>query len=196
MNENDALSLLALAEQAAPELVGLDARRWRERLEVRMAELRPALDWFLRCGRDREALRLSVSLPYFWVAIGRLAEGRALLEQALAASSSACGSSMPRGISTRGCWRSGKATTVMLTSCSAAGLRSAAASAITRRSRSRSPGWRGSRFEVATSTGRAHFAPRRSRCARAARRSSAARMLCMSSASRRKWQAISSRRVS
>lgn len=89
MNENEATSLLALAEQAASELVGLDARRWRERLELRVAELGPAVEWFLQRGRGAEALRLTVSLPYFWMAVGRYGEGRALLEQVLAASNRA-----------------------------------------------------------------------------------------------------------
>jgi tetratricopeptide (TPR) repeat protein len=81
-----AASLLALSEEAAQELVGLDARRWQTRLEPRTPELKPALDWFLENGRGEEALRLAVSLPYFWVATGQLAEGQAMLERALGGS--------------------------------------------------------------------------------------------------------------
>jgi ATP/maltotriose-dependent transcriptional regulator MalT len=84
MNENEAQSLLSLCERAAPELIGLDASIWRERIEARSSELEPALRCLIDAGRSEEALRLASALPHFWMATGRYAEGRELLERALA----------------------------------------------------------------------------------------------------------------
>jgi predicted ATPase/DNA-binding CsgD family transcriptional regulator len=83
---------LALAEEAEPELVGPQQAVWLERLEQEHDNLRVALQWLLEPAGDEEhgyrkkmALRLAVALWGFWNIRGRWSEGRAFLEQALAA---------------------------------------------------------------------------------------------------------------
>lgn len=85
MDEREALKLLALAEEAGAELKGLDAKTWLERLESRQADLRSAAEWFVHEGPADDALRFAIALPDYWSATGRLEEGRALLDGALAA---------------------------------------------------------------------------------------------------------------
>jgi predicted ATPase/class 3 adenylate cyclase/DNA-binding CsgD family transcriptional regulator len=85
-----ALYSLALAEEAEPELLGPQQVRWLQRLEREHDNLRAALRWSLEqreAGQSQEmALRLSAALWWFWLVRGHRSEGRAFLEQALAAS--------------------------------------------------------------------------------------------------------------
>jgi predicted ATPase/DNA-binding CsgD family transcriptional regulator len=83
---------LRLAEEAEPELVGPQQAAWLERLEQENDNLRVALQWLLEPAGNAEngyhkemALRLAVALASFWNIHGRWSEGRAFLEQALAA---------------------------------------------------------------------------------------------------------------
>ena len=85
MDEREAMALLTLAKEAGAELRGLDAKTWLQRLESQHAQFRPAVDWFLEYGRGDEALGLVVPVANFWSATGRLEEGRALFDRALAA---------------------------------------------------------------------------------------------------------------
>jgi tetratricopeptide (TPR) repeat protein len=85
MDEQEALTILALAEECGAELKGLDAKTSLERLESRHADLRSAVAWFIEHGRADEAVRIAVSLPDFWSATARLEEGRATMDRALAA---------------------------------------------------------------------------------------------------------------
>ena len=82
MEEDSARSLLALTGAAESALAGLEAPRWHERLERRQDEFGPAVEWLIAAGSPDDALRLVVALPYFWMANGNLAGGRALLERA------------------------------------------------------------------------------------------------------------------
>jgi len=82
-----------LSEQAEAELEGPRQARWLERLEREYDNLRAALRWGLepRAGEEGEhrkelGLRLGGALGQFWIRRSHLREGRAFLEQALAAS--------------------------------------------------------------------------------------------------------------
>lgn len=75
-----------LAEQAEPELTGVQQAAWLERLEVEHANLRAAFAWSLTCGHRDQAVRLAAALPMFWWVRGHLSEGRDWLDQALSAS--------------------------------------------------------------------------------------------------------------
>lgn len=76
-----------LAEEAESELVGQHQRRWLDRLESTLDDLRAALTWTLTTrtpGAAETGLRIVSSLWRFWVARGYLIEGRDRLERHLA----------------------------------------------------------------------------------------------------------------
>ncbi len=74
---------VALAERAAPELVGERQAAWLDRLEAEHDNLRAALAWSIE-KRDAEAgLRLAGAIWRFWLVRGYLAEGRRWLETLL-----------------------------------------------------------------------------------------------------------------
>ncbi|WP_280475518.1 BTAD domain-containing putative transcriptional regulator [Nocardia asiatica] len=75
---------LRLAERAEPELYGADQRRWLGRLDEDTANLRAALDGFLRAGEADRALRLVNALAWYWQLRGKLSEARRWLDAALA----------------------------------------------------------------------------------------------------------------
>ena len=77
---------LALAETAAPALHGPQQIAWFDRLDEEQANLRVALAWLLATRQVTDTLRLAGALHWFWHVRGHFAEGRAWLEQALAAS--------------------------------------------------------------------------------------------------------------
>ena len=93
MRRQHATFFLQLAEEAEPELVGLQQAVWLERLEREHDNLRAALQWFLERGEvgpSREmALRLAGALRQFWEVHGHWSEGRNFLERALAGSKGA-----------------------------------------------------------------------------------------------------------
>ncbi len=74
---------LALAERAAPALVGAEQSSWAEQLERDHMNIRAALQWLLEQGNIEEVLRLATALQQFWLLRGYLSEGRRFLEQAL-----------------------------------------------------------------------------------------------------------------
>ncbi len=74
---------LALAEQAAPEMLGSQQRLWAERLDREYPNLRAAFAWRTARGEGDAALRLAGALVIFWFLRGHLREGSAWLEQAL-----------------------------------------------------------------------------------------------------------------
>jgi predicted ATPase/DNA-binding SARP family transcriptional activator len=75
---------LALAEEAEPRLRGPDQRDWLRRLDAETANLRAALDTFVRAGAAAQALRLAVALVWYWFLRGRLTEAWRALTTALA----------------------------------------------------------------------------------------------------------------
>ena len=73
---------LALAEEAAPELIGAQQQEWAERLETEHDSMRAALSWSLE--REPEtALGLAGALARFWQMRARFLEGSEWLEAAL-----------------------------------------------------------------------------------------------------------------
>jgi tetratricopeptide (TPR) repeat protein len=84
MDRDEAHSILALAEEAEPELTGPRAAEWLDRLDAEHDRIPNALTWLLEHGSEREALRLGAALSRFWRTRGHYAEGREWLERALA----------------------------------------------------------------------------------------------------------------
>ncbi|HEY8778031.1 MAG TPA: hypothetical protein VIM33_16335, partial [Gaiellaceae bacterium] len=80
-----AVHFLALAEEAASEVIGAHPRAWLERLEAEHDNLRAALDRFHETGDLRRALELAGALWGFWQVRGHFAEGRRRLDAALTA---------------------------------------------------------------------------------------------------------------
>ncbi len=75
---------LALAEAAAPQLIGPDQAAWLDRLDAELGNLRAAIAFSLTQPDPEPGLRLAASLRVFWMARGHAAEGagalRALLD--------------------------------------------------------------------------------------------------------------------
>jgi predicted ATPase len=94
-HERHATYCLALAEAAAPELIGAEQSRWLARLEEERDNLRAALQWSQEgSGEPAEdrveiGLRTAATLWRFWFRRGYLDEGRRWLEGLLAAAPSA-----------------------------------------------------------------------------------------------------------
>jgi tetratricopeptide (TPR) repeat protein len=76
---------LALAEHAAPHLLGGDQKAWSDQLEVEHDNLRAALDHFAETGAGELEQRLAGALWRFWQRRGHYTEGEGRLERALAA---------------------------------------------------------------------------------------------------------------
>jgi predicted ATPase len=93
---------MALAERAEPALRGAGQRQLYASLLEDEGNLRAALSWALAVGEGEIALRLAGSLWMFWRWAGLFAEGRAWLEQALAAADPG-----PRPARHQGLWGAG-----------------------------------------------------------------------------------------
>ena len=90
--QRHAAVFLALAEAAEPALSGPQQAAWLDRLSDEYPNLQAALTWGL--AHDHAlALRLAAALRIFWRNRGRLGEGRAWLERALASGE---GAPLPR----------------------------------------------------------------------------------------------------
>ncbi|MGW4774136.1 BTAD domain-containing putative transcriptional regulator [Nocardia sp. NPDC004278] len=89
------LYYLHLAEQAEPELYGADQQRWLRRLDSESANLRTALDGFVRVADAEHALRLVNALAWYWLLRGRFGEARRWLAAALALTDSGQRNSAP-----------------------------------------------------------------------------------------------------
>src|SRR6266480_3096429 len=74
---------LALAERAAPALVGAEQGSWAEQLERDHENIRAALQWLLDHHEIEKTLCLTTALQQFWLHRGYLSEGRRFLERAL-----------------------------------------------------------------------------------------------------------------
>jgi len=76
----------ALAEQAEPELTGVNQLEWFGRLDAELGNFRAALAHMARGGSDgQRLLEFTVSLTRFWYVRGHLAEAREQLENSLRA---------------------------------------------------------------------------------------------------------------
>jgi tetratricopeptide (TPR) repeat protein len=85
MDEQATRSLVCFAEDAGRGLTGLDANRWRDRLQHRYQELGAVLGWLLDHGQAADALAVASTLAEFLRTTGRVAAGRAWLGRVLAA---------------------------------------------------------------------------------------------------------------
>jgi predicted ATPase len=94
MRQAHAEYFLALAEEAAPHLRGIEQVRWSGRLEREHENLRAALSFLLELAQGRvglpeghapgeQLLRMCVALNDFWLMHSYSLEGQAFLEQAL-----------------------------------------------------------------------------------------------------------------
>ena len=86
---------LALAEAAAPQLVGPGQAAWLDRLDAELGNLRAAIAFSLTEADPGPGLRLAASLREFWRARGHAAEGAAVL-RALLDMPAARGATLPR----------------------------------------------------------------------------------------------------
>jgi predicted ATPase/DNA-binding SARP family transcriptional activator len=80
---------VALAERGEPELFTRGEARWLPRLDADVHNLRAALDWSLRHGDPRLALRLAGLLPKFWEIRNLPDEGLEWIEASLDAAGDA-----------------------------------------------------------------------------------------------------------
>ena len=80
-----AQTLLALAAEAEPHLIGSDDATWMDRLERDHDGLRAAFSWFLKHGKGAEALQLAADLWLFQEQRGHADEARDWLAKSLAA---------------------------------------------------------------------------------------------------------------
>jgi non-specific serine/threonine protein kinase len=71
-----AAAFLALAERAAPLLLGQTATGWLDRLEQEHDNLRAAITWAIDQGETATALRLGAALWRFWQMRGHVHEAR------------------------------------------------------------------------------------------------------------------------
>ena len=83
VRDRHAACFLALAERAAPALVGPDEGHWLGRLEREHDNLRAALRRLIERRAVTDAQRLAGALYRFWYARGHFTEGRAVLAQVL-----------------------------------------------------------------------------------------------------------------
>ena len=84
LRERHAECFIALAVAAETELEGPDQKRWLDRLERELDNIRAALDWCLTSGRAGDVLRAVSSLGRFWMAHGHVTEARGWLSHGLA----------------------------------------------------------------------------------------------------------------
>src|SRR5881392_407322 len=80
-----AQTLLALAAEAEPHLIGSDDAVWMDRLERDHDGLRAAFSWFLKHGKGAEALQLAAGLWLFQEPRGDPGGSCRLLAKSLAA---------------------------------------------------------------------------------------------------------------
>jgi predicted ATPase/class 3 adenylate cyclase len=74
---------LALAEEAAPYLLGPDRDPWLDRLGRDHDNVRAAIEWATSVGDIGTALRLSTALMTFWHLRNQMSEGRTVLDALL-----------------------------------------------------------------------------------------------------------------
>jgi len=87
LRERHGTWVLALAEQATPELFGPRQDAWLDRLDAEHDNLRAALEWSLATPTtDELAIRLVGALAWFWGSRGHVTEGRRWLERVRAQS--------------------------------------------------------------------------------------------------------------
>lgn len=78
-------TLIDFAELSSRGLDSVDAAAWHERIAERWDDLQTAYAWLLDTDRANDAARIVLALEKYWMAAGKLGEGRAWLERLLAA---------------------------------------------------------------------------------------------------------------
>jgi predicted ATPase/DNA-binding CsgD family transcriptional regulator len=74
---------LALAEEAAPQLVGADQAAWLDLLDAELGNLRAAISFSVTQSDPAPGLRLAASLRVYWLARGHAAEAAEALQTLL-----------------------------------------------------------------------------------------------------------------
>src|SRR6266511_3707309 len=178
MDEREARTLLAFAEEAVAGLRGIDAPAWRDRLRRRYQDLQAAFEWLLDHDHAGDAPGMAIALAEFLRITGRVATGREWLHRALAAAAADDRLTPPHCTRT-GCWPSGRAPTRRRAPCTSAAWTWRAGWATRPWSPRHFAGWRGWRC-AGTWIGGERCARRRSRRSRAPTTSGDARMRCTS----------------
>jgi predicted ATPase/DNA-binding SARP family transcriptional activator/Tfp pilus assembly protein PilF len=75
---------LALAEEAAPGLMGPQQMRWLQQLDSERGNLRAALTWAIQSGESEVGLRTAAALWRFWQLRASETEGRGYVDRLLA----------------------------------------------------------------------------------------------------------------
>jgi tetratricopeptide (TPR) repeat protein len=83
MDAPSAASLLGLAEDVSPGIIGPNAKGSLGKLEERSGDLFAAMQWFVDAGRTDEALRLANALYRFWITKQRFDEGAEWFDRVL-----------------------------------------------------------------------------------------------------------------
>jgi predicted ATPase/class 3 adenylate cyclase len=83
LRDRNAEQAVRRTEEAEPELVGQDRRKWILLLEDNLENLRSALDWSIQRDLGEQGLRIVGAVWRFWQYRGHLAEGRRWAEQVL-----------------------------------------------------------------------------------------------------------------
>jgi predicted ATPase/class 3 adenylate cyclase len=84
LQDRNADQAVRRTEEAEPELIGQDRRKWILLLDDNHENTRSALEWTVRRDLGQKALRIVAAVWRFWQFRGHLAEGRAWAEQVLA----------------------------------------------------------------------------------------------------------------
>ena len=84
MRHRHAEVYLALAERAAPQMLGNDRSQWLDRLSSDHGNLRAALSWALEQPEPEIAIRLTIAQWRFWQMRGHLYEGQERFDEVLA----------------------------------------------------------------------------------------------------------------
>lgn len=85
VDESTVATLIDFAEQSSKGLDGIDAAAWHERIAAQWDQLRSAYARLLDTARADDAAHIVLALEKYWLAAGKLGEGRDWLDRLLAA---------------------------------------------------------------------------------------------------------------
>jgi len=84
VRQRHAEAYLGEVEDAAPHLLASDSKRWLDHLDIEQANIRAAMDWFVKTDQAQPALKLAWAAWRFWQIRGHISEGIARAEEAVA----------------------------------------------------------------------------------------------------------------